>query len=188
MKTLGIKPNEKHISLLMTAYARDKNLDKVLELHKKAGPVYGLNNPCLQRMTAIILAYCRTGQPEQAEKLIKEMREEMGLEPDVVCYTTLIHGYRGKRNYDKVWELYDECHQKRLPGQDIDEQLMSYMIGVCSKTHDSERAIRIFNDLELDGFLEHSKPYNSIMMACASTHRYAPKAIEYWHLMSAKNI
>lgn len=65
---------------------------------------------------------------------------------------------------------------------------MSYMIRLCSKTHDSEKAIRLFNDLELDGFVEHSKPYNSIIAACASTKRYAPKAIEYWHLMHAKSI
>jgi pentatricopeptide repeat protein len=65
---------------------------------------------------------------------------------------------------------------------------MSYMVRVCAATHDSEKAIGLFNDLQLDGFVEHSKPYNSIMMACASTHRYAHKAIEYWHAMHAKNI
>ena len=62
------------------------------------------------------------------------------------------------------------------------------MVRMCAASHDSEKAIRLFNDLELDGFTEHSKPYNSIMLACASTGRYAHKAIEYWHLMSAKNI
>ena len=36
--------------------------------------------------------------------------------------------------------------------------------------------------------MEHSKPYNSIMMACASTYDYAPKAIEYWHYMHIKEI
>jgi len=65
---------------------------------------------------------------------------------------------------------------------------MSYMIKLCSKTHDSEKGIRIFNDLQLDGFVEHSKPYNSILAACASTRRYSMKAIEYWHLMHAKSI
>ena len=108
--------------------------------------------------------------------------------PDVVCYTTLIHGYAKINNIKKCWELYEECSQKNKPGQDIDEQLMSYMIRMCCKTHDSEKAIKLFNDLELDGFVEHSKPYNSILAACASTRRYAGKAIEYWHLMHAKSI
>ncbi len=62
------------------------------------------------------------------------------------------------------------------------------MIRVCAATHDSEKALKLFNDLEIDGYIEHSKPFNSIIMACASTKRYAPKAIEYWHTMHAKNI
>ena len=45
---------------------------------------------------------------------------------------------------------------------------MSYMIRLCSKTHDSEKGLRIFNDMQLDGFVEHSKPYNSVLGACAA--------------------
>lgn len=62
------------------------------------------------------------------------------------------------------------------------------MIRLCAKTHDSEKGMRMFNDLQLDGFVEHSKPYNAVIGACASTKRYSSKAIEYWHLMHAKAI
>ena len=62
------------------------------------------------------------------------------------------------------------------------------MIRTCAASHDGEKALRLFDDLQLDGFIEHSKPYNSIMLACASTKRLAHKAIEYWHLMHTKNI
>lgn len=48
--------------------------------------------------------------------------------------------------------------------------------------------MRLFNDLQLDGFVEHSKPYNSIMMACASEKTHAHKTIEFWHQMHAKGI
>ena len=62
------------------------------------------------------------------------------------------------------------------------------MIRVCAKTKESEKGMKLFNDLQIEGFVEHSKPYNSIMMACASTERYADKTIEYWHLLHMKNI
>jgi len=139
-------------------------------------------------MTSIIMAYARTGSPENAELLINEMREEMGLQPDVVCYTALIDGYFKKNKIDRCWELYDECSEKRLPGQDLDEVLMSYMIRVSAATHDSEKAMRLFNDLQVDGFVEHVKPYNSVMMACSSTKRFSAKTIEFWHTMHMKNI
>ena len=62
------------------------------------------------------------------------------------------------------------------------------MIRICAASHDSEKAIRLFNDLELDGFIEHSKPFNAMIMALGSTRRYASEAIEYWHKMHAKSI
>ena len=112
----------------------------------------------------------------------------MGMEPDVVCYTTLIDGYNKKGNLEKVWQIYKECDEHLRPGQTVDEQLLSYMIRVCAKTKESEKGMKLFNDLQIEGFVEHSKPYNSIMMACASTERYADKTIEYWHLLHMKKI
>ena len=103
MEALKIKPTDATYTQLMLAYAKTRDLDKVLELHEEASEKYGLTSPGLDRMNSIILAYTRCGQPEEAEKLVKEMREEMGMEPDVVCYTTLIDGYNKKGNIDKVW-------------------------------------------------------------------------------------
>ena len=40
--------------------------------------------------------------------MIREMRDDMGLEPDVVCYTTLIDGYYKKGNLVKCWDLFEE--------------------------------------------------------------------------------
>ena len=59
---------------------------------------------------------------------------------------------------------------------------------MCSQSKNPQKAIRMFNELQLDGFIEHSKPYNSIMMACASLPMYAPRTIEYWHMMHMKDI
>ena len=61
------------------------------------------------------------------------MRDNMGMEPDVVCHMTLIDGYYKKDNIDKCWEIYHECMSRDKPGQDVDEQMISYMIRVCSK-------------------------------------------------------
>ena len=66
--------------------------------------------------------------------------------------------------------------------------MTSYMIRLCSRQKNPMKAMRMFNELQLDGFVEHSKPYNSIMMACSSTKEYAPRAIEYWHAMYMKDI
>lgn len=158
-----------------------------MELEVEANTKYGIL-PSVHRLNSVLLAYVKVGKVNEAEHFIKEMREKLGVLPDKVSYTTLIQGYREANNLERCWEIYYECSKKLKPGMDIDEQMIGYMIRVCAATHDSEKALRLFNDLEIDGFIEHSKPFNSIIMACASTYRFAPKAIEYWHLMHAKNI
>lgn len=116
------------------------------------------------------------------------MRTLHGLVPDAVTYTTLIQGFKEINNKDRCWEIFEKCRAREEEGMDVDEQMMGYMIRICAMTHESEKAIRLFNDLQIEGFIEHSKPFNSIIMACASTKRFASKAIEYWHMMHAKNI
>ena len=63
----------------MLVYAKVKDLEKVKQLHKDAAEVYGLDKPSLARMNSLLLAYTRVGEVEEAELLIKEMRNEMGL-------------------------------------------------------------------------------------------------------------
>lgn len=65
---------------------------------------------------------------------------------------------------------------------------MSYMIRLCSASHEAEKAIRLFNEMEGSGFIKHAIPYNSIIFALASTYRYSEKALEYWHKMNMENI
>ena len=133
-----------------------------MELEVEANTKYGIL-PSVHRLNSVLLAYVKVGKVNEAEHFIKEMREKLGVLPDKVSYTTLIQGYREANNLERCWEIYYECSKKLKPGRDIDEQMIGYMRRVCAATH-------------------------SIIMACASTYRFAPKAIEYWHLMHAKNI
>ena len=93
------------------------------------------------------------------------------------------------RDITKCWELYEYfTTTKASNGKEEDEFMLSYMIRLCSATHDSEKAIRLFNNLETDGFVKHAMPYNSIIFALASTKRFAKNALEYWYQMHAHNV
>ena len=93
----------------------------------------------------------------------------------------MIDGYNRINQIDKCWEIFRETrHSSKTLA---DEMLLSYMIRLCSKTHESEKGMTIFAELEQEGFFENSKPYNSIIFALGSTKRHAPQAIEYWHKM-----
>lgn len=66
--------------------------------------------------------------------------------------------------------------------------MLGYMIRLCAATHDAEKAIKIFNQMEGEGFHRHAIPYNSIIFALASTKRYAEMALEYWQQMHVHNV
>jgi len=112
MIAIGIKPTDMTFTQLMLSFAKKRNVEKVLELHKLAADEYGLTAPSINRMNSILLAYCKNGEPWKAEDLMRDMRDEMGMEPDVVCYTTLIDGYRKNNQLDRCWELYNQCSEK----------------------------------------------------------------------------
>jgi pentatricopeptide repeat protein len=57
------------------------------------------------------------------------------------------------------------------------------MIRLCRKTHDAEKAIRLFNELEATGYIEHCFVYNAIIFALASRSDFALEAIDYWRKM-----
>jgi len=89
MLTLGIKPSDQVFTQLMLAFAKTKNLQKVLELEDQARNKYGIL-PSVHRLNSVLLAYAKVGKVNEAEHFVKEMREVLGVQPDVVSYTTLI--------------------------------------------------------------------------------------------------
>lgn len=186
MEELGIIPDDEAYNQVMTAFAKQKDVEMVEKLNQEAIDKYGIL-PSTQRYNAIILALAKSNNALDAEKVLKEMRKQ-GLRPDIVSYTTVIDAYKRVKNIDKCWELYEHYTEIEQDGKGPDEFLQTYMIRLCSATHDSEKAIRLFNEMEGNGFTEHAIPYNAIIFALASTKRYAEQALEYWHKMHLNNI
>ena len=120
------------------------------------------------------MVYCKSERPLDAEKVLKEMLRD-GLKPDVVCYTTVIDAYKRVRDYSKCWELFATWRHGMMDSgtHNVDEFLLSLMIRICAFTHDAEKALKLFAELESRGFIEYSAPYNSIIFALASTKRYS---------------
>lgn len=73
----------------MLVYARTNNLERVLELEKEAVEKYKIT-PSVFRLNSVLLAYARLGRAKEADRFVTDMRDEYGLQPDAVSYTTLI--------------------------------------------------------------------------------------------------
>jgi pentatricopeptide repeat protein len=62
------------------------------------------------------------------------------------------------------------------------------MIRIAGATHDSEKGLGLFYEMETNGFIETTKHYNAIISTLGTTKRYAEKAIEFWHKMRIAGI
>jgi pentatricopeptide repeat protein len=143
MENMGLTPDDAAYNHVMTAFAKNKDLDMVEKLNQEAIDKYGIL-PSSQRYNAIILALAKQGKAQEAELVLREMKKQ-GLKPDIVTYTTVIDAYKRVRNIDKCWQLYDDYAEIEMDGREPDEFMMGYMIRLCAATHDSEKAIFMFN-------------------------------------------
>ena len=73
----------------MLAFAKKGDLQRVLELENEATKKYGIL-PSVHRLNSVVLAYVKQNKAREAEQFVTEMREKLGVQPDTVCYTTLI--------------------------------------------------------------------------------------------------
>lgn len=149
METLSMKPTDESYNQVMTAFAKTRDIEMVEKLNQEAIDKYGLK-PSKMRMNALILAYAKAGNPLDAEKVLRELVKS-GLRPDAVTYTTVIDAYKRARNIPKCWELYDYFTTNvglEGEGKEADEFLLSFMIRICAATHEPEKAMRIFNEME----------------------------------------
>jgi pentatricopeptide repeat protein len=182
MQEMGIKPNLTSYTHILTGYARAKDIQKCEEIfdlvkhQKKFIPNKFLYN-------SLLLAYAKNMKVQEADALMKEMREE-GIKPDCVCYTTLINAYKRSKLYSRCWDLYYQACTEDV----ADEMLMSYMVRLCAATHDSEKALNLYQAMEIKGFTKTTMNYNSIIFALSAKKKYAEKTIEMFHKMKGEGI
>jgi pentatricopeptide repeat protein len=181
MESLGIQPNLTTFTHMLTGYARAKDIKKceeIFEYVKRRGWT-----PNRYFYTSLLLAYAKNCKVHEADAILKEMKDE-GIEPDRVTYTTMILAYKRAGIYKKCWDLYYEA----LGSGEADEILMSYMIRVCAATHDSEKALNIYQAMELKGFLKNTANFNSIIFALSSKKKYALKTFELFEKMKLMGV
>jgi pentatricopeptide repeat protein len=74
MLALDIQPTDYTYTQLMLAYAKNNNLEKVLELEKEATEKYKIL-PSVYRLNSVLMAYSRLGRAQEADRFIIDMRE-----------------------------------------------------------------------------------------------------------------
>lgn len=170
MEALGIKPDERSFSLVISTFAKHQDLEKTEKYFLKATTAFGKSAAFY---SGLMMAYSRARRPDDCLKIMDELKDA-GIKPDLALITTLVQSLKYADRFDQCFKYYDEVKNK---GQKLDEVFLTLMMKVCAKTHEAEKAVRIFNDNKPEiGFYRTSFPYNAYIRALASRDDYARQA------------
>jgi pentatricopeptide repeat protein len=182
MHEMGIKPNLTTYTNLLTGYARAKDIQKCEEIFTLVKDKLQMR-PNKFFYNSLMLAYAKNMKIQECDALAKEMKDQ-GLELDHVNYTTLLVAYKRAGLYSKCWDIYHDA----LANTVADEMMMSFMIRICAATHDSEKALKIHQAMEIKGFTYTVMNYNSLIFALSSKKKYAEKALEFFQKMKLSQV
>lgn len=135
--------------------------------------------PTLHSYGALVLAYTRNKQIDDAFDLVEAMRRH-GYKPDQVIYSTLIRGCVEVKDYDRAWQTFE--HLPTYVQEFYDEVTYSLMIGVAGKEKKVEKALQLFEEMQVRNLVPTDITYNSLISSLANFSK--PKnGVEYYDKM-----
>lgn len=135
--------------------------------------------PDLHVYGTIINGLVKEGSLDAAYGLSRQMTEA-GIHPNNVVVASLIYGCIEKRQLSRADETFNLM---RNYIEEADSITTSLMIKVAELQHNTEKAIHLFDSLEV-----HQQPvtqgcYHAVMSACAKSWRYEVMTHDYFHQM-----
>ncbi|KAI7750509.1 hypothetical protein M8C21_004897, partial [Ambrosia artemisiifolia] len=144
MCRLGRVPSLQACNGLLSGLVRKGEFGSVFGVYEQMGKVGIVPDVCT--VSIVVNAYCKDGRVGKGLEFLKEVEEEIGLEPNVVTYNSLINGYVGigdMRRAKGVLEL--------MKGRSVLANMVTYSLfvkGYCKqgKVDEAEKVVRDMRD------------------------------------------
>jgi pentatricopeptide repeat protein len=135
--------------------------------------------PDVPTYNSVMNACAKAGKVQWAYNVMERM-QVAGLVPDKASFTILMNSAIAENDLDKAFETF---HLMRSHIAEPDVVAFSCLIHGYAKVGRVERALNLFEDLLESGLTPTQVTFNSLMNACAKSHYYAHKAVEFYHEM-----
>ncbi|POM75871.1 mitochondrial protein, partial [Phytophthora palmivora] len=172
-----ISPNAKSYMLYATALGENgqaAHAVRVIGRMKERGI-----NPDVSVYNAVMRACSKTGRVSWAYNVMEKM-QVAGLVPDRASFTILMNAAIAEGDPDKAFETF---HLMRTHVAEPDEVAFSCLINGFAREGRVERALNLLEDLLECGLTPSLVTFNTLMNACAKSHYYAHKAIDFYYEM-----
>ncbi|CAK7341817.1 unnamed protein product [Dovyalis caffra] len=154
MLFLNITPNEFTFSTVIHSSTSLGDLNLGRQFHSCAMKI-GLNSIVFVG-SAVLDFYAKLGSIEEAQRAFEEIQN-----PNVVSYTTLIHGYLKKGGVEKAFKLF-----KQMPERNVVS--WNAMIGGFSQMGQNEEAVNLFVEMIREGLVPSQSTFPCAIIAAAN--------------------
>ncbi|OWZ06713.1 hypothetical protein PHMEG_00020996, partial [Phytophthora megakarya] len=173
----SIPPNAKSYMLYATALGENgqaAHAVRVIGRMKERGVI-----PDVPVYNAVMRACSKTGRVPWAYNVMEKM-QVAGLVPDRASFTILMNAAIAEGDLDKAFETF---HLMRTHVAEPDEVAFSCLINGFAREGRVERALNLLEDLLECGLTPSLVTFNTLMNACAKSHYYAHKAVDFYYEM-----
>lgn len=182
MELYGLKPSIRSYAYIIEVFGKQKNVPKAKTYFDESLQKIGWN---VFTVNALLFAYSKNQMMQEAMNIFN-LAEQRGIKMNCVTYTSLIQAAYNKNDTTLCWTLYRQMEARKVPKDDL---LVSFMMKVCSRTGDSEHALKLWK--ELNGMKDlrlHCLHYNSLIKALSVRKDYCQLALEFYDEMIEKKI
>ncbi|KAE9007953.1 hypothetical protein PR001_g16840 [Phytophthora rubi] len=172
-----VPPNAKSYMLYATALGANGQAAqavRVIGRMKERGVL-----PDVPVYNAVMRACSKAGRVAWAYNVMEKM-QVAGLVPDRASFTILMNAAIAEGDLDKAFETF---HLMRTHVTEPDEIAFSCLINGFAREGRVERALNLLEDLLECGLTPSLVTFNTLMNACAKSHYYAHKAIDFYYEM-----
>jgi len=172
-----IPPNAKSYMLYATALGANEQAAqavRVIGRMKERGVM-----PDVPVYNAVMRACSKAGRVPWAYNVMEKM-QVAGLVPDRASFTILMNSAIAEGDLDKAFETF---HLMRTHVTEPDEVAFNCLINGFAREGRVERALNLLEDLLECGHTPSLVTFNTLMNACAKSHYYAHKAIDFYYEM-----
>ncbi|KAF4317314.1 hypothetical protein JM18_005730 [Phytophthora kernoviae] len=135
--------------------------------------------PNVAMYNAVMRACTKGGRVTWAYNVMEKM-QVAGLVPDRASFTILMNAAIAENDIDKAFETFNLM---RTHVADPDEVAFNCIINGYARVGRIERALNLLEDLLECGLTPSLVTYNTLMNACAKSHYYAHKAVDFYYEM-----
>jgi pentatricopeptide repeat protein len=135
--------------------------------------------PELAVYNSVMNVCAKAGKVQWAYNIMEKM-QLAGFTPDKASFTILMHAAISEGDVDKAFKTF---HLMRSRVTEPDVVAFTVLINGYAKIGRIERAINLYEDLLDCGLTPTHMTFNALILACAKSHYFAHKAVEFYHEM-----